>query len=163
MTADGTFIRAFAEAYEARIFTIDGKKGTYPGFADADRTGDRTSGGGGDWYGYAVRWIIGFATAPDGTATADVCEASSITEDKSIHQDLLRHRLVYRRSGDAPPPDQRGPARAPAQSVFGEWQASEYSSQVPITKESLEPCANSMPTIDEKTVGNAPGWPAASN
>src|SRR5215813_6110601 len=32
MSPDGTFIRAFAEADDVRIFNIDGKKGSYPGF-----------------------------------------------------------------------------------------------------------------------------------
>ncbi|MBJ7340755.1 hypothetical protein [Mycolicibacterium sp.] len=163
MTADGTFIRAFAEAYEARIFTLDGAKGSYPGFERADRTNTRAGGGGGEWYGYAVRWILAFDVAADGSATADVCEASSITQDKSPREDILRHRLTYRRLGESPPVDQKGTARAPADSVFGEWEATEYSSQVPITKESIEPCLRSIPSIDRKHVDNSPGWPAKAN
>jgi hypothetical protein len=79
MSADGTFIRPFAEANEVRIFNPDAKKGSYPGFSKADRTEKGSGGGGDDVSGYALRWVINFAVLPDGSASAEVCEISSIT------------------------------------------------------------------------------------
>ena len=79
MSADGTFVRAFAEADEVRIFNLDAKKGSYPGFSKADRTENWSGGGGDDISGYALRWVINFAVLPDGSASAAVCEISSIT------------------------------------------------------------------------------------
>jgi hypothetical protein len=162
MSPDGTFIRAFAEADDVRIFNIDGKKGSYPGFVGADRTNQRAGGGGGEWFGYAIRWINEFQVLPDGSATAQVCSLHSITPDGSVHEGLLNETLKYQRVGASPPADQHGPARALAVSVFGDWQATDYSAPVPITKESLEPCERTTPAIDKSTVGTAPGWPVAA-
>jgi len=64
MNPDGTFIRAFAEADDVRIFNIDGKKRSYPGFVGADRTNQRAGGGGGEWFGYAIRWITSSRCCP---------------------------------------------------------------------------------------------------
>jgi hypothetical protein len=79
MSADGTLIRAFAEADEERIFNVDAKKGSYPGFSKADRTENWSGAGGDDVFGYALRCVINFAVLPDGSASAAVCEISSIT------------------------------------------------------------------------------------
>ena len=79
MSADGTLIRAFAEADEVRIFNLDAKKGSYPGFSKADRTENWSGAGGDDVFGYALRCVINFAVLPDGSASAAVCEISSIT------------------------------------------------------------------------------------
>ena len=162
MSPDGTFIRAFAEADDVRIFNIDGKKGSYPGFVGADRTNQRAGGGGGEWFGYAIRWINEFQLLPNGSATAQVCSLHSITPDGSVHEGLLNETLKYQRVGASPPGDQHGPARAPAVSVFGDWQATEYSAPVPITKESLEPCERTTPAIEKDNVDMAPGWPVAA-
>src|SRR6476620_3981708 len=79
MSADGTFVRAFAEADEVRIFNLDAKKGSYPGFSKADRTENWSGGGGEDISGLWVGLVINFAVLPDGSASATVCEISSIT------------------------------------------------------------------------------------
>jgi hypothetical protein len=161
MSTDGTFIRAFAEADTLRLFNIDEKKGSYPGFAKADGTQNRLSGGGGDWYGYAVHWIVSLGTQPDGSAAARVCEATSITPDGTIHEGLSSKTLVYRREGIAPPANQHGPAPAPAVSVFGDWYATTYGAAYPITAETLAQCQQSKPTTDQNT-DNSPGWPVAA-
>jgi hypothetical protein len=162
MSPDGTFIRAFAEGDSVRQFNIDAKKGSYPGYDRADRTGNRAGGGGQDVYGYAIRWVNEFTVLPDGSVTARVCSLTSITPDRSVHEGLLNETLKYRRDGVAPPADQHGAARAPAVDVFGGWHATEYSAPVPITEESLQPCRQTTPPVDKKNVDTEPGWPAAA-
>jgi hypothetical protein len=157
---DGTFIRAFAEGDTLRLFNIDEKKGSYPGFPKADSTHNRLSGGGGEWYGYAVRWVVNLGTQPDGSAVTQVCEATSITPDGAIHEGLSNITLVYRREGVAPPANQEGPAPAPAVSVFGNWYATTYKAAYPSTADTLAQCQQSKPPTDRST-GNSPGWPAA--
>jgi hypothetical protein len=161
MSADGTFIRAFAEGDTLRLFNIDEKKGSYPGFAKADSTPNRLSGGGGEWYGYAVRWVVSLRTQPDGSAAAQVCEATSITPDGAVHEGVSSKTLVYRREGNSPPANQKGPAPAPAVSVFGNWYATAYAAAYPVTAETLAQCQQSRPPSDNST-DNSPGWPAAT-
>jgi hypothetical protein len=161
MSSDGTFIRAFAEADVLRIFNADDKKGSYPGFVQADRTKSFSGGSGMPVSGFAVHWVLQFSSQPDGTATADVCEISSITPDgPSPDPDVLKYTLTYHKTGEAPPANQQGPARAPATSVFGGWYATDYSGQSPATKQYLEPCLQSKPTVGPNP-DNSPGWPAA--
>jgi len=44
--------------------------------------------------------------------------------------------------------------------VFGDWEATEYPAQVPITKESLEPCQRTAPAIDKNNVDTARAEPS---
>jgi hypothetical protein len=162
MSADGTFIRSFAEADEVRIFNPDAKKGSYPGFSKADRTEKGSGGGGDDVSGYALRWVINFAVLPDGSASAEVCEISSITPGgPSPNPTILNFTLSYQRVGVAPPANQHGPARAPAVSVFGDWYATRYSTETPMTEEAVAPCRQSKPAVGNNP-DNWPGWPPTS-
>jgi hypothetical protein len=162
MSADGTFVRAFAEADEVRIFNLDAKKGSCPGFSKADRTENWSGSGGDDVSGYALRWVINFAVLPDGSASAAVCEISSITPvGPSPNPTILNFTLSYQRVGVAPPANQHGPARAPAVSVFGDWYATRYSTETPMTEEAVAPCRQSKPGLGNDP-DSWPGWPAAS-
>jgi hypothetical protein len=159
MSPDGTFIRAFAEADELRIFNMHEAKGSYPGFAEASRIKHVTGGSGMPASGFAVRWVLDFAVQPDGTATANVCEISAISPDgPPPNPSILKSTMTYHRTGAPPPSDQFGPARAPASSVFGEWYASSYGG--PIDGAAVAPCLQSKPDVGANP-DNSPGWPAA--
>lgn len=163
MSADGTFIRAFFEAVDVQRNNSNGMKGSYPGFSKANETGrnDSDVGDDEDIYGYAGRWVLNFTINPDNTATAIVCEYMSVKTDTREANIGESDILTYRRVGAAPPTDQKGPARAPATSVFGDWYASGYEFlQSPDVKKNATGCLPpNQPPIDKGSV-SMPGWPA---
>ncbi len=154
MSADGTFIRAFAEADDVRLYNNNAAKGSYPGFDHANQTSRNNIGGGSDEYGFTTRWVHDFTANPDSTATATVCSYVSINPQNDFLPFLLADVLTYHRKGQGPPANQKGPGRAPAVSVFGDWYATSYESM----RDSPNPCSSDQPPID-KGADSTPGWP----
>jgi hypothetical protein len=160
MSADGTFIRAFAEGDTLRIFNMDEEKGSYPGFTKASSRIKHVAGGSGmPALGFEIYWVLDFSIQPDGTATANVCEISAISPDgPPANPSILKSTLTYHKTGAPPPANQYGSARAPAESVFGDWYATAVGGSLDLT--SVQPCLDSKPTIGPNP-DNSPGWPAA--
>ncbi|MHA7651176.1 hypothetical protein ACX9NE_20385 [Mycobacterium sp. ML4] len=157
MSADGTFIRAFAEGIDVRLFNINAGEGSYPGFVHANQTHRSNFGSKRDATGYVSRWVLSFAVQPDDSVVADVCNSGSITLDGSDAPDVALAELRYVRVGKAPPVNQQGPAPAPAVSVFGDWYATFYL--YPGDRYDPSPCFPSQPPLDKSPV-STPGWPS---
>ncbi|WP_205873990.1 hypothetical protein [Mycobacterium camsae] len=157
MSADGTFIRAYAEADDLRIFNVDASKGAYPGFLHANHTDRNNDGSAHDVYGYTNFWVLSFAVQPDNSVVADVCAAGSLSPDGKESLNVLLTELRYVRTGAPPPVNQKGPAPAPAVSVFGEWYATFYS--YPGDRLDPTPCYPSQPPLDKSPI-STPGWPS---
>lgn len=163
MSSDGTYIRAYAEADMLRIFTPHGSEGSYPGFAEANHYRNRSVGGGNlPAIGWAVYWVVAFTPQPDNSVTATICSFNSITPQGPLAAgDGLIKTLKYQRRGTPPPAHQKGPARAPAVSVFGDWYTTVYGSDTPDGNElDFTPCATTKPTTFDKSPTPTPGWPA---
>jgi len=153
MSADGTFIRAFAEGDDVRLFNIDAAKGSYPGFDHANQTSRNNIGGGSDEYGFTTRWVSDFTNKPDNTASATICTYSSINPQNEFLPFLVADVLTYHRKGKEPPTNQKGPERAPTVSVFGDWYATSYES----IRTNPNSCTSDQPPID-KSADSTPGW-----
>lgn len=167
MSADGTFIRAFAESRTLQNFSGPGEPdgpdgGQYPGYARANQT--RNSDGGG-WfdavYGYTTRWIMSFEEAPDNTATVVVCSYVSINPTNEDSPMISGLTLRYHRTGTPPPLNQKGPARAPAAPVFGDWYATTYGYAGEDNHTADARCFKDRPAVNKSPVPT-PGWPAQS-
>lgn len=157
MSPDGTFIRAFIEAEDVRIFNLAKKKGSYPGFTTADRTTNHAGGEFKDVYGYTTNWVLTFTESADNTVTALVCSYGSINPDNNDFPTLSPLTLRYARTGAPPPANQHGQARAPSVPVFGDWYATFLGYEAP-GQPDITPCKNSQPPIDKSPVSR-PGWP----
>ncbi|OHT88128.1 hypothetical protein BKG68_09265 [Mycobacteroides saopaulense] len=168
MSADGTFIRAFVESDTLRVFSGPGEsdgpdKGQYPGFFRANRT-DHTDGGWFDAvYGYSTHWVLSFQENPGNTVTAFVCRYESINPTNEDLPMVSGLTLRYHRTGTPPPPNQKGPARAPAVPVFGDWYATTYGYAGEDNHTADARCANDpgRPAPNKSPI-STPGWPAQS-
>lgn len=158
MSSEGTYIRAYTEANHVADDNVDRAEGSYPGFAKAAR--DRSY----DWLGtglpakgFYTNWVLNFAVAPDGSATATVCYAGEVSLNGSFPDNygIFKRTITFQRTGVAPPSNQKGPARAPVASVFGDWYTSKFLSMYP----PWDPeCAADPPPVDKGPV-SSPGWP----
>lgn len=199
MSPEGTFIRAFVESRKAATLSTEhtGLKAIesdgFPGFAHAlngveppEQIGgiypDFGRWGAGTWY-YE---IIELQTQPAGRA-AVICEMMSMIADRvdggddyeSRGSDGLGHawRLTFTPDPTLPPgqqqspaANQHGPAKRPAENVFGTWIATdyEYLGTEPAVCNRLAP---GTPTDwpnpyyrkdPPPTLSPEPGWPAGS-
>lgn len=164
MSPDGTFVRAFVEADRLQIHNSDEVKGSYPGYARADRpVNDNMGGTGRPQVGYANNWVLDFTVNPDNTATADVCVTESINSAGTDAEGGAVKTLHYRRDGQSPPANQRGPNRAPQVSVFGDWKAVSYDLTrrylTPDGHWDIRPCFWENKMSNDKSVVPVPGWP----
>ncbi|SHT15925.1 Uncharacterised protein [Mycobacteroides abscessus subsp. abscessus] len=170
MSSDGTFIRAFAESSTLKIFSdksygpgkLDGSDRGYPGFAHAERTSN-WGGWKDDAYGYTTRWVLSFQEAPDNTVTVLVCSYELIRATKEEvpsrpnDNTATGYTLRYHRLGTPPPANQKGPARAPVVSVFGDWYATTYATSESDNQRCFEDPGRPM---DDTSPVSSPGWPA---
>ena len=163
MSSDGTFIRAFAESSTLQNFNgplepgmLDADARLYPGFRRADRTGRSPLGWFDAVYGYKVQWVLSFEETPGNAAKAVVCSFGSINPTNEDAPSIMGLTLRYHRTGTPPPANQRGPARAPAISVFGDWYATDFGSE---GEHSDMPCVDSQPNTINKSHQSTPGWP----
>lgn len=167
MSADGTFVRAFVEAEDVWFFNLDPMKDSYPGFNDAYPGHPKNRAYGSDnesrdEYGFATRWILNFTLKPDDIVVATVCTFESINSWNKFFPHVRAEILTYRRVGASPPINQKGAARAPAVSVFGDWYAVSYEGVFgPDKKFDPTPCSPpNQPSIDKGPV-STPGWPSS--
>lgn len=158
MSPEGTYIRAYVEGYDVAIFNIDKAAGSYPGYAKANHTNNIGLGSGAEAIGYNTRWILGFAVHQDNSVTAEVCYSGSVTASGEDSPGSSKLTLKFQRVGASPPANQRGTARAPLTSVFGDWYTTYYGLNSPDAKPDPTPCMESMPPIDKSPV-STPGWP----
>lgn len=156
MSPEGTYLRAYTEADHIADFNADRAEGSYPGFANAAR--DRSYDWGGTGLpakGFVTNWVPEFTAAPDGSATAVVCYAGGVSLDGSFPDNytIFKRTITFQRKGVAPPAHQKGPARAPLVSVFGDWYTSKFT-----THPFMDPdCATNPPPVDKSPV-STPGW-----
>ncbi|WP_155769325.1 hypothetical protein [Mycobacterium asiaticum] len=158
MSPEGTYIRAYIEADQVANFNVDRAKGSYLGFAGAARdSGYDWVGTGFPAKGFHTNWVREFRVAPDGSATAVVCFAGevSVSGDFPDNYNIFKRTMVFQRVGSSPPVNQKGPARAPLVSVFGDWYTSNFITRYPL----MDPdCATDPPPVDKSPV-STPGWP----
>ncbi|KQH79218.1 hypothetical protein AO501_14205 [Mycobacterium gordonae] len=158
MSPEGTYLRAYIEADHVADYNVDRADGSYPGFAKAAR--DRSyhwTGTGFPAKGFHTNWVHELTAAPDGSATAVVCYAGEVSVSGSFPDNygIFKRTLTFQRVGQAPPANQKGPARAPLVSVFGDWYTSTFTTQYPL----MDPdCATDPPPVDKSPV-STPGWP----
>lgn len=159
MSPDGTFVRAFIESEQVQLFSRP-EDSPYPGYRQADRqTNGRTLGVYQPYHGYTTRRVMSFEEHPDSTVTAFICSYTSIRPMKEdVPPGISGSTLRYHRNGTPPPANQKGPSRAPAGSVFGDWYATFYGPDGN-PNESAKPCIEAQPVIDKSLV-STPGWPA---
>ncbi|SLH89253.1 Uncharacterised protein [Mycobacteroides abscessus subsp. abscessus] len=164
MSPDGTFIRAFFEARSVQDYDRYGEAIYYPGHRQADRTGLAHIGADKPAYGYTTRWVLSLEERPDNTVTAFVCSDILIraTNEEVLTKpsEIYGEPFIYHRTGIPPLANQKGPARAPAVPVFGDWYATNYGNTSKSLKASNERCAKDpgRPALDKSPV-STPGWP----
>ncbi|OBK30549.1 hypothetical protein A5634_15870 [Mycobacterium asiaticum] len=158
MSPEGTYIRAYAEADRVADYNVGRAEGSYPGFAKAAR--DRRHhwlGTGFPAKGFSTNWVHDFKAGPEGSATAVVCYAGEVSLSGSLPDNygILKRAIEFQRVGAAPPASQKGVARAPLVSVFGDWYTSKFNTLYPV----MDPeCATDPPPVDKGPV-STPGWP----
>ncbi|OHU31690.1 hypothetical protein BKG76_00285 [Mycobacteroides franklinii] len=161
MSADGTFIRAFAEAATVAAFNVDKDAGSYPGYVRANRTRevayDRN-------IRFHVRWIVSIESELDNWVVATVC-SKGLIGPKDPERSGTPKRMKYHRSGTPPPTQQQGIASAPRFSVFGGWYATyfsygrpSYESDPLVVVDPTIPCPMPPGVTTESSVAT-PGWP----
>lgn len=163
MSADGTFIRAFIESEVVSRFSRP-ESAPYPGYLQANRTDHKYPAGASDSSyltldnGYSTRWVMSVEEHADNTVTAFVCSYTPFDPMEKDIEVLSGLTLVYHRTGTPPPVNQKGPARAPAVSVFGDWYATYYGWNGDMRAEDQR-CIERQPVRDKSPV-STPGWPA---
>ncbi|TDK97685.1 hypothetical protein EI067_11650 [Mycobacterium paragordonae] len=155
MSAEGTYIRAYIEGDHVASNNVDRADGSYPGFATAAH--DRSFnwlGTGLPSKGFFTNWVHELTLAPDGSAVAVVCYAGAVDVEFPNDYGIFKRTITFQRAGAAPPADQKGTARAPLVSVFGNWYTSNFE-----TGPFMDPdCATNPPPVDKSPVPT-PGWP----
>jgi hypothetical protein len=159
MSREGTYLRAFTEADHVADFNTETAKGSYPGFARAvPHHSYDWAGTGFPAKGFHTNWVRELTVADDGSAVAVVCYAAGVTINGSFpdNYSFFKQVITFQRTGAPPPVNQKGPARAPLVSVFGDWHTTEFNKKYP----PMDPdCATNPPPVDKSPV-STPGWPA---
>ncbi|MGB3772159.1 MAG: hypothetical protein WBA00_13530 [Rhodococcus sp. (in: high G+C Gram-positive bacteria)] len=159
MTADGTFVRAYSESDQA-IISGGGRRGVYPGFADADRGvhGIDEYWESRNGYNTAFFGLGRISELEDGIIRATVCAWSGNGGKSGVF-----YFLDYRREGISPPATQSGLATRPSTNVFGEWYVVD-TSNASGDPEAEADCLPLRPVdpVDEgqPPLSPFPGWPA---
>ncbi|TDZ82104.1 hypothetical protein DE4585_02633 [Mycobacteroides salmoniphilum] len=161
MSADGTFIRAFAEAATVAAFNIDKDAGSYPGYVRANRTREVSYD---QNIRFHIRWIVSIESEPDNWVVATVCSQGS-TGPKGSERSGAPKKMKYHRSGTPPPTQQQGIASAPRFSVFGDWYVTyfsyghpSYESDPAVVVDPTIRCPMPQGVTTESPVAT-PGWP----
>ncbi len=195
MSPEGTFIRAVSESYGRIAFGRGGGKDAiadagYPGFLHAfnDVEDPETVGGTGEkkktWVGTGYSEVVEFSRDGD-SYTAKVCSYGSMSAFESDGKYVSAGTTPAWGAGfyvfgpDAriapadqrdPPANQRGPARAPSENVFGTWvlteagvadlpQCAKLAPGTPTTW----PAEKYVRSEPPPTLPPDPGWPAATS
>lgn len=194
MSPEGTFIRAAAESSERVGLSLLGDIGTedaggYPGFRhalDKDISPYLLGGNGGGWVGTIYYEVVSFRREGN-QFVAGVCDYLSAISQNSLGNYELGgpprstgHWFTFGPNPDiapdqqhAPPADQKGPARQPANNVFGTWVITKIDI---VTTTTLPQChdkyAPGVPADRPEKYWSAdpppiqppdPGWPEAGN
>lgn len=157
MSPEGTYLRAYTEADHVADFNFGRADGSYPGFATAAQDHHYRAGWGQSAEGFFTNWVHDLSLASDGSATAVVCYAGNVAVSGSFpdNYSFFKRTVTFQRVGVSPPANQKGPARAPLVSVFGDW----YTSKFELGGPGMDPdCATNPPPIDKSPV-STPGWP----
>ncbi|RIR80302.1 hypothetical protein D2E65_00040 [Mycobacteroides abscessus] len=157
MSPDGTFIRAFIESAIVKDFSRS-EDHPYPGYDQANRTNRQDISAYNANYGYTARRVLSLEEHPDNTVAAFICSYVSINPTNKDSPATSGLTLRYHRTGTPPPANQKGPARAPTVSVFGDWYATFYGYDGD-SHTADNRCIEYQPIIDKSPV-STPGWPA---
>ena len=163
MGADGTFIRAFAEAATVAAFNFDKDAGSYPGYVRANRTPEGEIAFDQN-IKFHTRWIVSIESEADNWVVATVCSGASSTPINPDETGTPK-KMKYHRSGKPPPTEQQGAASVPRFSVFGDWYATylgygspSYEPDPLVVVDPTYPCPLPPGPINVSPVAT-PGWP----
>ncbi|HEY9314498.1 hypothetical protein [Williamsia sp.] len=171
MSPDGTFVRAFRESAVLANYA-GGSDSAYPGFQDAITATIDRSFYDAEWpyphvYGNEYNRIFEFTELAADKVQIIACAVQPHSfpmtpipkPEVPGNGNVTAYRLIYQRQGTSPPSNQQGNREVPYASVFGDWKAIEYDSNIDIdTPEAVTPCLTANYKF-HYTHSPEPGWP----